>query len=204
MTDTYRTVSERGHAEFEVQGSEFIGYVTPATSVDAAEAFIEDIQTRHEDATHNVPAYRVRDGDFLREYSSDDGEPAGSAGEPVMNVLSGQELENIAVVVTRYFGGTELGIGGLVSAYSEATTMAIDRVGTVTRRPQTTAVIECAYDDSGTVRGILESAGVEFDATYDTTVAFTVQVPTADLDGLADRLQSATSGRVSLDSPGKV
>lgn len=204
MTDTYCTVAERGHAEFEVQGSEFIGYIAPVTSVGDAEQFIEEIQTRHDDATHNVPAYRIRDAEFLREYSRDDGEPAGSAGKPIMNVLTGQELENVVVVVTRYFGGTELGIGGLVSAYSKATTAAIDCVGTVKRRPQTTVTVECAYDDSGTVRGILESADVAFDATYDTTVVFTVQTPTATVDSLVNRLKSATSGRVSVDPPGKV
>lgn len=119
MSDAYLTVAEAATAEFVVQGSEFIGHVRPVDSVDAAEAFIDAIKAEYADATHNVPAYRVRTGDdgegyFLREYASDEGEPSGSAGKPALNVLTQQELENCAVVVTRYYGGTNLGVGGLV------------------------------------------------------------------------------------------
>ena len=95
VTDTYRTVAEPATTSFIVQGSEFLGHVRPVESVEAAEAFVETVDSEYADATHNVPAYRVRadpDGELLREYSSDDGEPSGSAGKPALNVLQGREL----------------------------------------------------------------------------------------------------------------
>ncbi|WP_049924452.1 IMPACT family protein [Halopiger djelfimassiliensis] len=201
MSRTYRTLAEPATAEFVVQGSEFIGHARPVTSVADADAFVEAVAEEYADATHNVPAYRVRadaDGDFLREYSSDDGEPSGSAGKPALNVLTQRDLENCAVVVTRYYGGTNLGVGGLVRAYSRAVKDAVDRAGVIEDRPHEQVSITVAYDDSGTVRGILESEGYEFDAEYEAEVTFDVRVPCADVDAFRDRLRSATSDRADL------
>ena len=195
--DAYLTLAGRGTAGFSVQGSEFIGHAAPVDSVEAAEAFLAKIEAEYDDATHNVPAYRVR-ADPFREYASDDGEPSGSAGKPMLSVLSGRELENVAVVVTRYYGGTNLGIGGLVRAYSRATKEAIDDAGVVEQRPQETFRAVVDYDDSGTVRGILESEDTAFDADYGERVSFEIRVPAADADAIRDRLRSATSGRIEL------
>ncbi|RNJ27292.1 IMPACT family protein [Halosegnis longus] len=197
--DSYRTVASAARASFEVRGSEFIGHVRPVESAEAAEAFIEEVRSEYGDATHNVPAYRVR-ADPFREYSSDDGEPSGSAGKPALNVLQGQELENVAVVVTRYYGGTNLGVGGLVSAYGQAVKDAVDAAGTTEREPHERFAATVAYDDSGTVRGVLDSADVEYEADYGEDVQFVVSVPVADAAGLRDRLRSATSGRVTIEA----
>ncbi|RQG97456.1 IMPACT family protein [Natrarchaeobius oligotrophus] len=202
MSRTFRTVAEPATAEFVVRGSEFLGRVRPVDSVDDAEAFVDAVREEYDDATHNVPAYRVRagdDGEFLREYSSDDGEPSGSAGKPALNVLVQRELENCAVVVTRYYGGTNLGVGGLVRAYSRATKEAIEAAGIVERRPHETVSVTVEYDDSGTVRSVLESEGYEFEAEYGADVSFSVRVPLAESASLRDRLNSATSGRVDLE-----
>lgn len=196
--DAYRTVAGRGRAAFAVSGSEFVGLVVPAASAAAAEAFVGSVREDHPDATHVVPAYRVR-ADPFREYESDDGEPPGSAGTPALNVLRGEDLENVATAVVRRFGGTELGVGGLVAAYSRAVSAAVADAGTVERRPHETWAVRVNYDDSGTVRGILESAGVDFAADYGAAVAFDVAVPVAESEALADRLRSATSGRVEID-----
>lgn len=195
--EPYLTIAEPAVSRFSVRGSEFIGHATPAETVDAAEQFVEDVRDEYADASHNVPAYRVRSDPF-REYSSDDGEPSGSAGKPVLSVLQGRDLENVCVVVTRYFGGTELGVGGLVRAYSKAATDALESAETVERRPRTrfNAVVE--YDDSGTVRGILESEAVEFDAEYGERVVFDGSVPVSEAEELFDRLRSATSDRIEL------
>lgn len=201
MNETYRTVADAATARFVVQGSEFLGHVQPVDAVADAEAFVDRVAAEYDDATHNVPAYRVRadsDGEFLREYSSDDGEPSGSAGKPALNVLAQQELENCAVVVTRYYGGTNLGVGGLVRAYSRAVKEAVEDAGIVEQRPHEWVTITVAYDDSGTVRSVLESEALEFEADYEAEVTFDVWVPVAEAESLRDRIRSATSGRAEL------
>ncbi|WP_424017134.1 IMPACT family protein [Halorientalis pallida] len=198
MTERYRTLAGRGQAAFEIRGSEFIGHAAPATSVADAERFVEAIREEYADATHNVPAYRVRT-DPLTEWSSDDAEPSGSAGKPALNVLQGEALENVVAVVTRYYGGTKLGVGGLARAYSQGVKVAVEDAGITERRPHESFSITVEYDDSGTVRGILESEGVEFDADYRAEVAFDVRVPVADAAALRDRIRSATSGRATIE-----
>ena len=198
MTDSYRTVLGRGEARFEVRGSEFIGHVAPATTVEDAEAFVDAVGEEYADATHNVPAYRVRSDPF-REYSSDDGEPSGSAGDPALNVLQQRDIENIVAVVTRYYGGTNLGVGGLASAYSRAVKDGVDDAGVVEEVPHEQFTVTVAYDDSGSVRSLLESAGVEFEADYEAEVVFDVRVPTVEASELRDRVRSATSGRAVIE-----
>ncbi len=199
MSEAFLTVAGRGRATFEDRGSEFIGQVAPAGSIDEAEAFVASVRETYDDATHNVPAYRVREDDFLREYATDDGEPSGSAGDPIATVLAGQELENIVAVVTRYYGGTNLGIGGLVEAYSTVTAAAIEDAGTETRRPHDHLTVGTDYADSGAVRSILEGADATFEADYDETVQFRVTVPTDGRAALLEKLRSATSDRIDVE-----
>ena len=195
--ERYRTVAGRANSAFEIRGSEFIGYVSPAASIEEAEAFLAEIEATHPDATHNVPAYRVRAEPF-REYQNDDGEPSGSAGKPALNVLQGRDLENVACVVTRYYGGTNLGIGGLVRSYSRAVNEAVEAAGIEEVRPHVRIEIVVGYDDSGTVRGIVESAASEFEANYDERVQFLARVPTAEAAAFRDRVLSATGGRAEI------
>ncbi|MFB6168081.1 MAG: YigZ family protein [Haloferacaceae archaeon] len=200
--EPFRTVAERAVARFEVRGSEFVGRVAPVGSVDAAEAFVDEVREAHPDATHHVPAYRVSAGDgadLLRERSSDDGEPSGSAGKPALNVLRRRDLRNVAAVVIRYYGGVKLGVGGLARAYARGVKEAVDAAGVVERVPHERFAAVVDYDDSGTVRGILESEGVEFDADYEERVTFAVRVPVGDAAALRDRLRSATSDRVAFE-----
>ena len=209
MTETYLTVEGPATATFEVQGSEFLGHVAPADTVEAAEEFVERVRGEYDDASHNVPAYRVPAGEasartpggevMLREYSSDDGEPTGSAGKPALNVLQQREIRNVVAVVTRYYGGTNLGVGGLARAYSRAVKDGVDEAGVAEERPHRRLVVETEYDDSGTVRGVIESSGVEFDADYDERVRFVLRVPVAEVESLVERLNSATSGRVEIE-----
>ena len=202
--DVLRTVAGEGEATLAVRGSTFVGRVAPVDAVAAAEAFVERVAAADPDATHHVPAYRVRvgggpGGHLLREWSSDAGEPSGSAGAPALTVLVRRDLENVVAVVSRWFGGTELGVGGLARAYGRAVSMAVDDAGVVERRPRRRLVVEVEYDDSGTVRGLLESAGVAFDAAYEASVRFDIRAPADEADALADRLMSATSGRAVVE-----
>ena len=198
MSETYRSVAGRGRARFEIRGSEFIGHVAPAHTVEDGEAFVDAIREEYTDATHNVPAYRVR-ADPLREWASDDGEPGNSAGKPALNILQQEAVENVVAVVTRYYGGTNLGVGGLARAYSRGVKEALDDAGIVEQRPHEQFTITAAYDDSGTVRGVLESRNAEFEAEYGADVQFAVRVPEKRAAALRERLRSATSDRVSFE-----
>ena len=211
--EPYRTVAERATASFETRGSEFLGHVAPASDPAAAESFVETVRTEYDDATHNVPVYRVpadgesaaevgdtpTGGGLLREYESDDGEPSGSAGKPALNVLQQRDLRNLVCVVTRYYGGTNLGVGGLARAYSRAVKEAVDAAGVTERRPRERFTVAVAYDDSGTVRGLLEGADATFEAAYTERVTFDVTAPTETAARLRDRIRSATSGRAEID-----
>jgi uncharacterized YigZ family protein len=216
VTGAYRTVDGAGETAFGVRGSEFFGYVDRAGSVDEAESFVERVRDEYPDATHVVPAYRVRversgrgsqtdrpelagsTNAFRREWASDDGEPSGSAGDPALNVLQGEGVDDVVAAVVRYYGGTNLGIGGLVGAYSRAVREAIADAGTTVERPRDRFRAVVDYDDSGTVRSALESAGADFEATYDDRVAFVVDAPVDEADTIRDRLRSATHGRVEI------
>ena len=199
MTDEYTTVAGEGNATFEDRGSEFVGYVAPATGEDEAQGFVDEVREQHPDATHHVPAYRVRDDDTVRGIYDDDGEPSGSAGKPVLELLRGEDVENTVAVVVRYYGGTNLGYGGLVSAYTETAKRALEDAGTRTTVPRDEIRVEVGYDDSGTARDVLESEGVEFDADYGEVVVFVVRPPADRVDGIVDRLLSATSGRARVE-----
>lgn len=200
MTEgAYRTVAAPGAAAFRIRGSRFIGRIEHASNVAAAESCIATLESDHPDATHVVPAYRVRT-DPLREYQRDAGEPAGSAGPPMLSVLRGNELENVVAVVVRYYGGTDLGVGGLVRSYGNAVKQALAETEIVTQRPQVSLMIETSYDDSGTVRSILEASDATFDATYQERVHFGVDVPVDVNEELHDRIMSATSGRAAIQT----
>jgi uncharacterized YigZ family protein len=196
--DAYRTVAGRGRDRFSVRGSEFVGHVAPVPSVAAAEDVVAEVTAAHPDATHTVPAYRVR-AEPLREYESDAGEPGGSAGKPALNVLQSEDLENVVAIVTRYFGGTELGVGGLARAYGRGVKVAVADAGIVEREPHERFAVTLDYDDSGTVRGILEGTAADFEAAYEATVTFDVAVPASEAAALRDRIRSATSGRATID-----
>lgn len=195
--ERFLTLAGRGTSQFVVRGSEFVGHAAPVRSVAAAESFLGAIREARPNATHHVPAYRVRAAPF-REYASDAGEPTGSAGKPALNVLQGRDLENAAVVVVRDYGGTDLGVGGLVHAYSRAAAEAVDGAGVVETEPHESFDVTVAYDDSGTVRSVLESAGVAFDAEYAADVTFEVRAPVTAVGDLRDRILSATGGRADL------
>ncbi len=120
----YKTVSGFAMDEFVEKKSRFIGHIAPVSSEEEAIGFINEMRSKYRDATHNVYAYSLRENQIKR--ASDDGEPQGTGGVPVLNVLSGKELVDVCCVVTRYFGGTLLGVGGLVRAYTEGAKLAVN------------------------------------------------------------------------------
>lgn len=196
--ERYRTVDGRGQSHLRVKGSRFIGWIAPVRNVDMAEAVIAEAADAYPDATHVVSAYRVR-ADPFREYQDDAGEPSGSAGPPLMSVLRGECLENVVAVVIRYYGGTNLGIGGLVRAYGTTIKRALAETEIIERVPHVTYTITSTYDDSGTIRSILDGSDATYDATYAAEVHFSVEAPYHTADSLLDRIRSATSGRADIE-----
>lgn len=125
MKTRYRTIYKMGEDEISIKKSRFIGYAMPVETEDKAIKFIEEIKTKHRDATHNVYAYVLGGDNNIQRYS-DDGEPSGTAGIPALEVIKKEDLRNIAVVVTRYFGGKKLGTGGLIRAYTKGAKIGLE------------------------------------------------------------------------------
>ena len=130
MKKPYLTIKENGEATIEIKKSEFICSLARTETEEEARAFIDEIKTKHRKATHNCFAYMIGLNDEIQR-ESDNGEPSGTAGVPILEVLKNLELHNVTAVVTRYFGGIKLGAGGLIRAYSNATSNAIEKVGVV-------------------------------------------------------------------------
>lgn len=133
--ENYKTIAQTGSHEKDIKKSRFIAHIAQVFSEDEANDFIKKIRQQESGATHNCTAFIVKEN-VLIERMSDDGEPSGTAGSPILNVLQQQELQNVAVVVTRYFGGIKLGAGGLIRAYSSTTAEAVKGIGLVENRIQ--------------------------------------------------------------------
>ncbi|MBT2649012.1 YigZ family protein [Bacillus sp. ISL-34] len=133
MLTKYLTVTGRGEHEIVIEKSRFISHIARVETEDAAQAFIQEIKKKHKDATHNCSAYMIGEQNQIQK-ALDDGEPSGTAGVPILEVLKKKELKDTAVVVTRYFGGIKLGAGGLIRAYSKATSEGINTTGVVIRK----------------------------------------------------------------------
>ena len=140
----YKTVAEEAFAEQIIEKSKFIGYIRSVESRDEAEAFIKEIRTMHKNATHNVPAYIIGEKSQL-QWASDDGEPSGTSGAPMLHLLAGEGITNVVIVVTRYFGGIKLGTGGLVRAYTSSAKLALEAAGIADVREMLVLEVRMAY-----------------------------------------------------------
>lgn len=160
----YRTVAGRGEAEVVIDKSVFIGYAAPVTSEAEAQAFVAEIKKKHRDATHNVPAFVLGENNDIQR-CNDDGEPSGTAGVPVLEVIRKENLRDTAVVVTRYFGGIKLGAGGLVRAYTKGAKIALDAAGIVLRRLYEVVGVTIEYPMLGMMQNLLEQHGYEIKET---------------------------------------
>ncbi|MFN2363906.1 MAG: YigZ family protein [Halarsenatibacteraceae bacterium] len=154
--EEYKTVNSSKEILNKVKDSKFYGIAKNCASIKLAEKFINNIKEKHSDANHHVNAYRLYDDNNIIEYSDDDGEPAGSSGKPVLQQISTGELLNTAVVVTRYFGGTKLGIGGLIRADGETAKLAIEAAGIKKLILYKKIKFRGPYDKIGDVLGQLE------------------------------------------------
>jgi uncharacterized YigZ family protein len=190
-----RTIAASDANEIVIKKSRFICTLARVSTEDEARAAIEDVRKRYWDANHNCSAYRVGPGGQLQR-TSDDGEPAGTAGAPMLAVLTRRDLTDTVAVVTRYFGGVLLGTGGLIRAYGQAVSAAVDAVGIVERRPLALVGVEADYGDAGRLEHALRTAGyVLGPITHGASVHFEVQLDDSDLPDFGAWLADATNGR---------
>jgi uncharacterized YigZ family protein len=201
MSEAYRTISEKGRDEFVVSRSRFIGWSSPAATEADALAFIESVRKEHWDASHNVWAY-VTGG--ARERYSDAGEPQGTAGLPVLEVIRKEGIRDAAVVVTRYFGGVKLGAGGLVRAYSHGAKLALEAGKIIRRIPFISCEVICDYSNAGKIKKEAEDKRfIVENAAYLDHVAITILVPGEELDTLHTMVAEITAGKGSVTEGGE-
>lgn len=178
--------------EFVVEKSRFISFACRVSTVGQANSFIESICKQYYDATHNCYAYFTEEGQKF----SDDGEPQGTAGMPILNAIKGKELFNVAVVVTRYFGGIKLGAGGLVRAYGKAANSVLDESEKMQFKECSLMQINCDYTFASSVESAAIKYGKIVDRQYLSGVSYSVAVPTGSKDGFVKKLSDATQGKV--------
>lgn len=159
MLERYKTVRHEGQKEIVIRKSRFIGHIRPVETEEEANAFIDEIKKKHRDATHNCSAYLLGERDEIQK-QSDDGEPSGTAGKPILEVLKNRELKNVAVVVTRYFGGIMLGAGGLIRAYADGAVAAIEGGDEIARVLHTQIFVTIDYTWHGKIENELRNREV--------------------------------------------
>ena len=183
-----------------VVNSRFIATAAPACSVEEARAFIARIRAEFADASHNVPAFRVGHGSAVIAHCSDDGEPAGTAGRPVLAVLEGSGLGDVAVVVTRYFGGTKLGTGGLVRAYGDAARAVLEVLPRAERVPVHIVMLTSPYSLYERVRLAIAAHGGEIvDEAFAADVMLTARFPVERLPAFQAALRELSAGALSAE-----
>jgi len=188
----------RARAEITVVNSRFIASLAPADSVEAARAYIAGIRAEFPDATHNVPAFIIGGGNAVTEFCSDDGEPSGTSGRPLLAALKGSGLGNAVVVVTRYFGGTLLGTGGLVRAYTKAATLSLQSAGILEMRVCSKTEICVSYASYAALEPLLRASGIPFAAEYGEAVTLTCTVPAENAERFAGDVTERTDGSARI------
>ena len=199
----YKVVYGQGSGEYEEKKSRFIASVSPVSGEQEALAFIDCIRKKYYDARHNCMAFVIgRNKELTR--CSDDGEPGGTAGKPILEVLLGADVTNVAVVVTRYFGGTLLGTGGLVRAYTNAAKRGLEDAGIATMRYGMEITITIDYTDAGRVQYLLGSRQIAVsDSRYTDKVAFDIRIPADQEQSFTKALTECTCARAGIKVTGE-
>ncbi len=194
----YKTIEKSAQAEFTVKRSRFIGYISPVKTQQEATDFIAAIRSKHWDATHNVYAYILREGQSQRY--SDDGEPQGTAGIPTLDVLQKEGLTDCACVVTRYFGGILLGGGGLVRAYSHSAKLAVDAGGIIAMALCGVYSLKCDYGFYGRLDPLIhEHGGTVENTDFSDSVEVTFSLPTEIEESFSAKLFDSSFGKYKIE-----
>ena len=198
MIYEYKTLHNYGENEIIIEKSKFIAYSMPINTEEEAVQFIEKIKAKHKDATHNVPAYVVGYNNEVQRYS-DDGEPSGTAGIPVLEVIKKEDLRNVAIVVTRYFGGIKLGAGGLVRAYTAGAKLGIEAGRIIVKRYYQTIKIQIDYNLLGKIQNdIIQSGYLIKEILYTETVDIFIYVPYKEKDIFKAKAIEWTNARCNI------
>lgn len=199
MLKNYLTVRPEGQAEIIIQKSRFIGHIKRTESEEEALAFIQKIKKEHSQATHNCSAYLIGEHD-QHQKANDDGEPSGTAGVPMLEVLKQNNLKDTSVVVTRYYGGIKLGAGGLIRAYSKTTSEALKATGIVERQLMKEIALTIEYPLLGKLENELRQQNYLIkDIDYLELVTFNVLVNIDEIDSFTDWIIDLTSDQVEIE-----
>lgn len=199
MSDSHLVLDAPGRAEIKVKGSRFVAEALPVDSVVEAEEALQTIRKREYDATHHCSAWRV-DPEGREFRWSDDGEPSNSAGQPIFRQIEGRELFGTIVVVTRYYGGTKLGTGGLIRAYGEAASMALDAARVREVIPRTRLTMRFAYEDTSPAMHLISQYDtLVTDTRYSNDTEIDVDVRNRDVDAFRAAFIEALSGRGMIE-----
>ncbi|WFD12378.1 YigZ family protein [Tepidibacter hydrothermalis] len=197
--EQYKTVHEYGQDEVIIEKSRFIGYSKPIETEEEAREFIDEIKKKHKDATHNVWAYTVGMNMDIQRYS-DDGEPSGTAGIPTLEVIKKEDLRNVVVVVTRYFGGIKLGAGGLVRAYTKGAKIGLNASKVIDKVLYTDVRFKIDYTLLGKVQNELINLGyIIKEILYEDMVTIVVYSRSGEVDSLKNKIIDITSSNVEVE-----
>jgi uncharacterized YigZ family protein len=193
---TYQAPVKSTRCHFTVSGSRFIANLIPVASEEAVNAALALIRAEFPDATHHTYAYRIGAGRALVERSSDDREPAGTAGSPMLQVLQGGNISDALIIATRYFGGTKLGIGGLIRAYRDCARLPLAEAVLAMREPLSLIFLTLRYEDLGAVSRHLETlSGTVVNVDYSASVTMQVQLPTRSSEEFINCFESSCRGQ---------
>ena len=199
MLSQYKTVYKGGEGEITEKKSRFIATVVPVHTEEEALKFIEAMKKKYWNATHNCFAYVIGEHDELQR-CSDDGEPGGTAGKPMLDVLTGEEIHNAAIVVTRYFGGTLLGTGGLVRAYSSAAKQGLASSVIITKIPGVKLRLATDYAGLGKIQYIFGQRGIKIlDSIYTDKGEIAALVPLDVLEAVKAEIREGTNGQAGME-----
>ena len=200
MSKTYSVPLTEIRREHMVVNSRFISTLAPAFSIDEARAFMARIKHEFADASHNVPVYIIGGGNTVTEYFSDDGEPSGTSGKPALAVMRGSGLGDAVLVITRYFGGTLLGTGGLVKAYTESAQLAVNAVGRGQRVPVHIALIALPYNLLERLRLIVtRQRGEVLGEDFAADITMTVRLPVDSFESFQNDLRELSAGKLQAE-----
>lgn len=198
----YRTISQDGQAQEEIKKSRFICHAKRVYSEEEARDFIAAIKKEHYKATHNCSAFIVGEKSEIKR-TSDDGEPSGTAGVPMLSVMENHQVTNVCFVVTRYFGGIKLGAGGLIRAYAGSVALAIKEIGLIEIKEQAGLRLKMSYSQYQNFDNFLKAEDlIEFDTEFTDLVATTIYIDKQEKEPLEQKLVEFFNGKIQIDDQG--